>query len=56
MIVVSFMPTFARTITLTTITAGTDNDLGMTTTTRIKAAGDWHRQKMSMRAGFITLM
>jgi hypothetical protein len=35
----------ATAIALSAITARTDNDLGMTTTTMIKAAGRLHRQK-----------
>lgn len=37
--------TVAGTITLTTITVGTDNDLSMTTTTTIKTTWSRHRQK-----------
>ncbi len=37
--------TFTTAIALTAIAARTDNDLGMATTTVIKAAGRLHRQK-----------
>ena len=39
-------------IALATVTVATDNDLGVTATTMVETTGSWHRQKMSMRAGF----
>jgi len=39
-------------IALATVTVATDNDLGVTATTVVETAGRWHRQKVSMRAGF----
>ena len=43
-------------ITLTTITATTDDNLGMTAATVVEATRVLHRQKMSMRARFIPIM
>ena len=39
-------------IPLAAITVATDDDLGVAATTVVEATGYWHRQKMSMRAGF----
>ena len=39
-------------IPLAAITVATDDDLGVAAATVVETTGYWHRQKMSMRAGF----
>lgn len=47
-----FLAATIGTIPLAAITAATDDDLGVAATTVVETTGYWHRQKMSMRAGF----